>query len=140
MRRSWATYKSHCSAKGDSVFRNGAQIRKPRHRRACVRGINYIWLSDGEPAPSDRDICRFLSEVLSEYAEEILYRLVGKIHGLGEPPFVNRRGKRKSELQKDIERLNELICRKTKYASYQEAFKGRNSQKATAKCKFQKDL
>lgn len=163
---------------------------------ACVRDINYIWLLDGEPAPSYRAICRFRSEVLSECGEEIFYEVVGNLHGLGEityehlfvdgtkieanankysfvwqkstskyekrvesklekllwklnskygvlnqtadellatlrkrceTPFVHGRGKRKSELQKEIEQLSELLFRKTKYAAYQETFKGRNS-------------
>ena len=42
-------------------------------------------------------------------------------------PFVYGRGKRKSELQRDIEKLRGLLCRKAKYAGYQETFKGRNS-------------
>jgi transposase len=42
-------------------------------------------------------------------------------------PFVYGRGKRKSELQRDIELLRELLERKRKYAEYQETFKGRNS-------------
>ncbi|MEG1400756.1 MAG: transposase, partial [Acinetobacter sp.] len=42
-------------------------------------------------------------------------------------PFVHGRGKRKSELQRDIEELAELLARKRKYAVYQDTFKGRNS-------------
>ena len=42
-------------------------------------------------------------------------------------PFVYGRGKRKSELQRDIELLQELLGRKEKYAQYQETFNGRNS-------------
>ena len=42
-------------------------------------------------------------------------------------PFVHGRGKRKSELQKDIEEYELLITRKLKYESYQDTFDGRNS-------------
>ena len=42
-------------------------------------------------------------------------------------PFVHGRGKRKSEQQRDIELLRELIGRKIKCAGYQETFNGRNS-------------
>lgn len=42
-------------------------------------------------------------------------------------PFVYGRGKRKSQLQRDIEQLGELLSRKEKYAGYQEEFRGRNS-------------
>jgi len=163
---------------------------------ACRRDINYIWLLNGEPAPSYRAICRFRSEVLSECGEELFYELIHKLKELGEiafehlfvdgtkieanankysfvwqkstnkyenradqklwqtqnelcskykimtqtpeellallyeqsnTPFVHGRGKKKSELQRDIEQLEELIKRKEKYAAYQATFKGRNS-------------
>ncbi len=42
-------------------------------------------------------------------------------------PFVHGRGKRKSELQRDIELLRELQTRKQKYQRYNETFRGRNS-------------
>lgn len=42
-------------------------------------------------------------------------------------PFVYGRGKRKSELQRDIEQLSELVTRKKKYEKYQATFSGRNS-------------
>ncbi|WP_018213208.1 IS1182 family transposase [Desulfitobacterium hafniense] len=61
--------------------------------------------------------------VLSDTPEEVLRELESRIT----TPFVHGRGKRKSELQKDIELLRELLLRKNKYAGYQETFKGRNS-------------
>jgi len=42
-------------------------------------------------------------------------------------PYVHGRGHRKSELQRDIEQLEELLKRKAKYSSYQKTFNGRNS-------------
>lgn len=42
-------------------------------------------------------------------------------------PFVHGRGKRKTELQRDIEQLVELLNRKEKYEKYQSTFSGRNS-------------
>lgn len=163
---------------------------------ACLRDINYIWLLNGEPAPSYRAICRFRREILSKCGEELFYELIHKLKELGEitfehlfidgtkieanankysfvwqkstnkyenradqklrqiqpelcnkygimaqapdelleqlyershAPFVHGRGKRKSELQRDIEQLEELMKRKAKYAAYQATFKGRNS-------------
>ena len=41
--------------------------------------------------------------------------------------FVHGRGKRKTELQRDIEQLVELLNRKEKYEKYQSTFSGRNS-------------
>lgn len=42
-------------------------------------------------------------------------------------PFVCGKGKKKSLLQRDIEKLRDLLARKEKYAVYQNTFKGRNS-------------
>jgi transposase len=42
-------------------------------------------------------------------------------------PFVYGRGHRKTELQRDIEQLQQLIEKREKYKNYQETFKGRNS-------------
>ena len=54
---------------------------------SCLRDINYIWLLNGEPAPSYRSICRFRSEILSECAEDIFYELVSKLSEIGEICF-----------------------------------------------------
>ena len=61
--------------------------------------------------------------ILSETAEWLLIELESRVAA----PFVYGRGKRKSELQRDIEKLRELLGRKAKYANYQDTFKGRNS-------------
>lgn len=61
--------------------------------------------------------------VLAETPEELLHELECRVT----TPFVYGRGKCKSELQRDIELLQELLGRKTKYTVYQETFKGRNS-------------
>ena len=47
--------------------------------------------------------------------------------------FVYGRGKRKSQLQRDIETLEGCIARKTKYTGYNKTFKGRNSFSKTDK-------
>jgi hypothetical protein len=56
-------------------------------------------------------------------AEEVLFSL----ESLVTEPFVHGRGKRKSQLQRDIELLRSLLERREKYARYQQTFKGRNS-------------
>ena len=48
-------------------------------------------------------------------------------------PFVHGRGKRKSELQREIEEYEQLLTRKVKYESYQDTFDGRNSFSKTDK-------
>ena len=42
-------------------------------------------------------------------------------------PFVYGRGKRKSQLQRDMETLSDMMARQDKYTQYNETFKGRNS-------------
>ena len=61
--------------------------------------------------------------VMAETPEWLLIELESRVS----TPFVYGRGNRKSELQRDIEILRELLGRKEKYAKYQETFKGRNS-------------
>jgi len=61
--------------------------------------------------------------VLHNTAEELLETLEQRMS----EPFVCGRGKRKSQLQRDIEQLRELLTRKAKYSTYQSTFDGRNS-------------
>jgi len=61
--------------------------------------------------------------ILADTAEVLLSELESRVT----VPFVYGRGKRKTELQRDIEKLRELLWRKAKYSKYQETFKGRNS-------------
>ena len=61
--------------------------------------------------------------ILAPTAEEVLAALESKFSG----PYVHGRGHRKSQLQRDIEELQELLSRKAKYADYQRKFKNRNS-------------
>ena len=61
--------------------------------------------------------------VLANSLEELLQALEAQV----DFPFVHGRGKRKSELQRDIEQLRELAARKEKYRQYNATFQGRNS-------------
>lgn len=49
---------------------------------------------------------------------------MGEVNGIA---FVHGRGKRKTQLQRDIEELDGLLSRKRKYDKYNATFKGRNS-------------
>ena len=68
------------------------------------------------------ELC-FKYMVNCESAEELLKVLNAKVTF----SFVHGRGKRKTELQRDIEQLTELVTRKKKYEKYQATFDGRNS-------------
>ena len=61
--------------------------------------------------------------ILANDLSELLTHLEAKV----DFPFVYGRGKRKSELQRDIELLRELQTRKQKYQQYDKTFRGRNS-------------
>ena len=63
------------------------------------------------------------NSVLSVDAESLLTALEAKMTY----PAVHGRGKRKSQLQRDIETLRALLERKEKYAGYQQVLQGRNS-------------
>lgn len=53
--------------------------------------------------------------------------LLSSLEAKADFPFVHGRCNRKSELQRDIEQLRELLGRKQKYQGYNETFRGRNS-------------
>lgn len=58
-------------------------------RKIHRRGINYIWLPDGTPAPSHFEIARFRSRRLSERACEIFSQLVDMLSEVGEVEFAH---------------------------------------------------
>ena len=179
------------------VYANMQGIYSSRDiRTACKRDINFIWLLNGEKAPTHFEIARFRSQRLSQCKDNIFNQLVKKLYELNEInfehlfvdgtkieanankysfvwkkstnkyeirlleklesfhselctkymlncdsyeetleslnkkvdfEFVHGRGKRKTELQRDIEILSEMLIRKAKYERYQSTFDGRNS-------------
>jgi len=78
-------------------------------------------------------IGRYLEEIPSEATiEECLSLLKTEVKARN-ISFVYGRGKRKTQIQRDIELLESYIERKTKYDGYNETFKGRNSFSKTDK-------
>lgn len=61
--------------------------------------------------------------IMCREAEPMLDELLSRVT----EPFVYGRGHRKTELQRDIERLQQLVGKKEKYEAYQDTFRGRNS-------------
>ena len=47
--------------------------------RACKENINFMYLLEGEPAPSVSTLCRFRRNVLSVYGEDLLFQLVHEL-------------------------------------------------------------
>lgn len=57
--------------------------------RACKTDIRFMWLLDGEPAPSDSTISRFMRGHLAEVIEDLFYQFVAKLCEMGEVKFKN---------------------------------------------------
>ena len=57
--------------------------------KACKTDIRFMWLLNGEPAPSHATISRFQDERLSEVMEGLFYQFVEKLYEIGEVKFKN---------------------------------------------------
>ena len=57
--------------------------------KACKTDIRFMWLLNGEPAPSHATISRFQDERLTEVIEGLFYQFVKKLFELGEVKFKN---------------------------------------------------
>ena len=57
--------------------------------KACKTDIRFMWLLNGEPAPSHATISRFQDERLSEVIEDLFYQFVEKLYEMGEVKFKN---------------------------------------------------
>lgn len=57
--------------------------------KACKTDIRFMWLLNGEPAPSHATISRFEGEKLSEVIEGLFYQFVEKLYEMGEVKFKN---------------------------------------------------
>ena len=57
--------------------------------RACKTDIRFMWLLNGEPAPSDSTITRFMRGHLAEVIEDLFYQFVVKLHEMGEVKYRN---------------------------------------------------
>lgn len=55
--------------------------------RACKTDIRFMWLLNGEPAPSDSTITRFQRGHLWEVIEGLFYQFVEKLHEMGEVKY-----------------------------------------------------
>ena len=109
----------------EHLFVDGTKIE------ANANKYSFVWKKSTtkyEARLSERleAICLALGQqygVLAQDADELLVVLEAEVT----TPFVYGRGKRKTQLQRDIELLRGLLQRRGKYAQYQETFQGRNS-------------
>ena len=56
---------------------------------ACKTDVRFMWLLNGEPAPSHATISRFLDERLSKAIEGLFYQFVNKLYEIGEAKYRN---------------------------------------------------
>ena len=57
--------------------------------KCCRTDIRFMWLLNGEPAPSVATVKRFLSEKLTDVIEDLFYQFVEKLHEMGEVKYQN---------------------------------------------------
>ena len=57
--------------------------------KACKTDIRFMWLLNGEPAPSHATISRFQEEKLAGAIEGLFYQFVEKLYEMGEVKFKN---------------------------------------------------
>jgi transposase len=111
--------------KYEHLFVDGTKIE------ANANKYSFVWKKSTTKYETrlHEQLAKLVPELCSKYGiitdtpEELICGLEQKVT----VPFVYGRGKRKSELQRDIELLQGLLSRNRKYAVYQERFQGRNS-------------
>jgi transposase len=113
--------------KYEHLFEDGTKFE------ANANKYTFVWRKSvgKHQARLEQKLTGFMTELSGRYGwmdiemkpEEALNRL--NAHKIA--PFVHGRGKRKTQLQRDIETLLEMTARQQKYETYTETFKGRNS-------------
>jgi transposase len=112
-----------------NLFVDGTKIE------ACANRYTFVWkkYTNKYEARLDKKMSDLLIELAARYplpagasSEECLDTL-NTIRKSENIIFVHGRGKRKTQIQRDIETLESYLTRKCKYEGYNETFKGRNS-------------
>jgi len=119
----------------ENLFVDGTKIEAQANR------YSFVWKKSTNKYEERLDVklAELLERIRTEYcmlmppdatADEYLATLKERAAGI---VFVHGRGRRKTQIQKDIEILTEYLSRKGKYTNYNETFKGRNSFSKTDK-------
>ena len=119
------TLEGYGEIKFEHLFVDGTKIE------ANANKYSFVWkkCTTKYEARNDKKLNAAVEELSAKYgiitqdADELESSLLKKVT----QPFVHGRGHRKTELQRDIELLEELREKGRKYAAYQETFRGRNS-------------
>ena len=114
-----------------NLFVDGTKIE------ACANRYTFVWKKSTNKyeARLDQKMSNLQSELAARYLEEIpagtpldtCYDILMAQATTQNISFVHGRGKRKTQLQRDIETLESYLQRKHKYEGYNTIFQGRNS-------------
>ena len=114
-----------------NLFVDGTKIE------ACANRYTFVWKKSTNKyeARLDQKMADLQSELTARYQEEIptgtpldtCYDILMGQATAQNISFVHGRGKRKTQLQRDIETLESYLQRKQKYEGYNATFAGRNS-------------
>ncbi len=111
--------------KYEHLFVDGTKIE------ANANKYSFVWKKSTNKyeARLDAKLETLLPEICSKHGvmANNPVELLSLLESKADFPFIHGRGRRKSELQRDIELLQELQARKEKYQLYNKTFRGRNS-------------
>ena len=109
----------------EHLFVDGTKIE------ANANKYSFVWKKSTNKYEARLDVKmgKLLPELCGKYGvvADSIDELLGILEARVTVPFVHGRGKRKSELQRDIEQLRVMVEQKQKYTRYNETFQGRNS-------------
>lgn len=110
------------------LFVDGSKIE------ANANKYSFVWKKSTNRYQErlEKNVVSFLPELNKRYGTSFtdktsLSEILKELHSKVTMPFVYGRGRRKSDLQRDIEKITEFLERSEKYNNYQETFAGRNS-------------
>jgi transposase len=112
-----------------NLFVDGTKIE------ACANKYTFVWKKSTNKyeARLDQKTSELLIELAARYSmptetnPKECFDILNSIRKSESIIFVHGRGKRKTQIQRDIETLESCLFRKNKYGGYNETFKGRNS-------------
>ena len=113
--------------KYEHLFVDGTKIE------ANANKYTFVWKKSvgKHQARLEKKMTEYLAELSCRYgwmnAEILPSAAYARLSELQTEPFVHGRGKRKTQLQRDMEQLGEMMQRQEKYERYNDTFQGRNS-------------
>lgn len=110
----------------EHLFVDGTKIE------ANANKYSFVWKKSTNKyqARLEDKLTGFLKDLCTRYGwdDEVTAKDARKrLNSRRAEPFVHGRGKRKTQLQRDVEQLSDMLERMKKYENYQDTFNGRNS-------------